>query len=499
MYDGCRIPVPEGVAVAMGFRADTQLSIGYWTDPNRLAPIDAVELIVSSIPFEFWADIYECSIPLNHRPGSSANAADALAALHGNILQSESTALGLMQTGYWTVITEFKSAAGSPPTEEEFREHMVHWDAKQPFLSQAPNASQDIFLRKLSRLAQCAERIAGDAERKGQYAGSSIVLHGDTVDRLEMEGLFRTEHSRYVFLAADTEERMLTLCFPRGKRKLYHINLVLSWQHAEIPPLGLFGEVARVLTDARLNILRSYNYTMKKDRDEEVSALTFIVEGPAFLPGDLKELQARLSAAKHKGIAFVKSPGLTVASDLWKASRQRADPLIVIPEEVRTPKCFLARLSSKKQGDLTNRVRAVIRDNGFLPWEVDPAAIGKDFVAGAVLEQIRHSCCVVMLIEKHEYLRQRGSGRYEQTVSPWLIAEDAMAQALGIHVFRLKENSVTHETFNRGANFIAFDKGHPDDAILELDQAMKGWKASESFIRQLRAATRRSMEEYLKK
>jgi hypothetical protein len=496
MFDGCRVPIPEGVAVSMGLREDTELSIGYWTDQDQHIPIDAVELVVSTVPFHLWGDIYECSIPLNHKPGSSARAAKALANLGGNILQSESTALGLMQTGYWTVITEFKSANRMPPDEKDFKLQIQQSHEKQSFLTQDPDVCKDISIRKLCRLSRCADKIDRSSRQKGRYAGSSIVLNEDTCSLLDRAGLFNTEHGRYVFLSADTEERMLTLCFLRGNRRLYHIHLLLKWQHAEIPPTGLFGEVAQVLHDTKLNILRSYNYTLKKEDTEEISTLRFIVEGPVFRPEDLKQLQVRLLEVTHNGVKFVSAPEVTDASDLWALVRNIGEPLIVIPEEVRMPKCFLARLSNRKTDDFVNKIRTLIKDNGFLPWEVDPAALGQTNVAAAVLERIRQCCSMVMIIETHQYLRQRGSKHYEQTVSPWLVAEDAMAQALDMHVFRLKEDQVTHMTFNRGADFIPFDKTSPDQAISELNRAMKLWKTSSSFMRQLRAATRRGMEIY---
>jgi len=129
---GDRIPLPEGVTTALGLKPGCSLGIGFWTSPEEAGGLDAVELVVSAIPVGFWRHAYEVNIPLDHRLGTSAKAAKALAGLGANIIQCESTAMGLMRTGYWTAIVEFVSGKRGVPTPRQFRNKLIKENRKKP-------------------------------------------------------------------------------------------------------------------------------------------------------------------------------------------------------------------------------------------------------------------------------------------------------------------------------------------------------------------------------
>jgi len=504
-FDGSRIPIPEGIAVSLGLSEDAKLSIWYLTEPTLGPSYPVVELIVSSIPFDFWSEAYECSIPLIHLPGTSARAAKAIADMDGNILQSDSTAVGLMQRGFWTVIVEFSSRETGAPTEDEFRKELMKINKEGKFLAEDIDVEKHINMRKLFLLAECCHKIERQPEFKfyGRFRGSVIELDEDNkiLDKLiSHTDLFEADGLKYVFLSVDTEERMLTVCFPRWGRMLYHIDLIVDWQHERVSPKGLFSKIASFLAYKDFNILRSYNYILEKKGNTEKASVHFIVEGLPYNDNELKEIGRKLKNLTHK----VDDQDLTFVNDVkaipitGTIDSLKDEPLIVVPMKNEMPKCFVARLSFKKGEPLTEKVRDIIKGNGIKPIEAEPSAYGMgEQVTQAVMDTIWQSCCMVMIIEKHErFVYKQKDKPYEYTESPWLVAEDAIAHTLGIQVFRLKDKDVTRLTFNRDADYIEFDDTNDESmniALTMLDKYIKRWKRTQDYMRQVSAATRRSI------
>jgi len=299
-----------------------------------------------------------------------------------------------------------------------------------------------------------------------------------------------------VFVAANSEERLLTLCVPKGTRRLYHVKFDVEW-HSRKTSAGVFAAMAAALSKEHFSILRAYNYTMKRTRSSEIATVRFILNGPPTTPEERRAIVDRWRTLTHKGgNVLAEPPHITPAEEF----KELNDPLVLVPDEVYQPKCFLARLSSKQSDDITKKARGVIGDLGFGIEEGNVNLLAannrNESVADQIVNAIRRCCCMVVLMEKGEFFKNKGKAGMKPTVSPWLVAEDAMAVALGLHVVRLKHKNVEHQTFTWGMQVIEFDDGSVDEACKNLRTALKEWLKTEKFVRAHTAAIRRSLKEW---
>jgi hypothetical protein len=484
-FDGFRIPIPEYIAVPLGLRKGTSLVIGLWNNSN--------EMIVTPIPKDYWAEVYEFSIPIKHTKGSSAGAAKSLAEMGANILISESTVIGFLEKGFWNGVVHFPKKNNKISDQSNFRKQIINQNKKEKFLPELTSKkelTELITLRKLKMLEKC------NGIRKEYIAESCFDGHCIRFPKKLLKPLstqvdhFSSSSNRTIFLAVDLNERLLTFTFPTHG-SLYHVNLPIYWP-SSTPPIGIYSEITRYLSNKDLNILRSYDYIIDKKKFCEESLMHFIVEGPPYKQDFVENINEELKEVKVKKYSVISQ---NVENN---NNNETSKSLFFIPEKHSKPKCFIARLSNLKNNKATKEVCKIVKDLGFETREFDPKFDETNTVIDAILNNIKECCCLVNIVMPHAHYIYVADDKKIPVASPWLVAEDAIAQALGLQVFRIIDKQIEKETVSKGKDSIMgndlYDNIQLKNACNQLKQLFEEWMQSPNYIISLGEAAKRSLQ-----
>jgi len=499
LFNGDKIAIPDYISIPIGLRKGTELTVGF---------LNNEELIFTPIPKRYWDNVYEFSIPLTHKIGASASAAEVLEEMGANILISESTAMGLISLGFWTGIVNLPKNKSHVNNQSTFKNLLIKKNRHRHFLADENNdvdSGKQICFRRLESLTVCNKMLTSvNISNNSFFDGYSIKIPEEFINRIARhQGNESLPNKQYAFLAADLQERILTLTFPRNTRQIYHIHLVINWNLKE-DPVGIFSLVTQFLRDRNFSILRSYDYILKKTDTFEESIMRFIVDGPYLSESELTVIQNDLMGLKKpigqsmnkKDIPFIVEKDVDYINNPYI----KPNPLIFIPAEQRQPKCFIARLSSLANHQIVNEVRDTIKKLGFDTIEFTPSPKMQSIVFSSVLRSIKQCCCLVNIIVPHNNYKFIENNMEFPCPSPWLVAEDALALGFELKVFDIIDKSIDEKTLtvNRGMDSISgrdlFDSKDFLSVCNELEKKMKDWKIGHEFLLALGAASRRSTE-----
>lgn len=497
-YKRGKINVAKEILPELGIRNESQL---YAVLLNDDEPHPTVAL--SIIPPSIWDRAFKLAIYLSKKPGSLNEAANIISDVGINLIASWAAATTASGEGCWTSIIELpQEYLGSEGKITKLKNEITDALQRKNVLSKSEELNyrlDPVLLNPLKVLQTLQPNDAIECQYTGRVEDYSLELrkflnkNNKSLEDLIIYKYF-IERDRgippYCLLTPDTEERYIRLAFLPDYLEMVQISMKLEISSESRIFKGYFGSVLESLHSLGFNLYAADNFMLAKSDPvpgskvlTEEARFIFCADARKVRPKDLREM-------KKKVFGLVNSK-LKRHAQNYPGSDFRLYEESLAEIETLFPRCFFATNAPKKN---RKAYRTVLRIRGLAlePVNVDIT------VSQAVLKDVTlllHASPIVVSLhlpkEGNQLLTLESSIEkpFENYCpSDWVLFEEAYALGLGRRVFRMRHKDVRQPRYALGQKEFVFDENNFDDALEELEKAIRRFKRTEGYYESLRAS-----------